>query len=125
MKLAEMANHLDEVQDWTWDIEPYIKFVLSPLEKAIKEIPNDDSHRDVLLALLSSGSDKLQEMTDSIQRDIGNLKIKTRSGDCGCFLGEKIIRAYVELTDTQSSVSAQGTNQKHLFLERRHAKREG
>jgi len=124
MKLAEMANHLDEVQDWTWNIEPYIKFVLNPLEKAIKELPNDDSRRDVLLALLSAGKDKLQEMTDSIQRDIGQLKIKTRNGNCGCFLGEKVIRAYVESTDKQSPVSAQETTRKHLFLERRRAKRE-
>ena len=119
-----MANHFDEVQDWTWETESYIKFVLSPIEKAVKELLNDDPRKEVLLALLSSGNDKLKEMTDHIQTDIGVLKIKTRGSDCGCCRGEKVISAYIESTDAQPSVSASQTPQRHLFLERRRYKRE-
>jgi len=124
MKLVELAKHLDEVQDFTWDTESYIKFVLSPLEKAIKEMLNDDPRKAALLALLSSGNEKFHEMADHIQTDIGILKIKTRGCDCGCFLGEKVISTYIESTDNQSSLSAKKTPQKHLFLERRRYKRE-
>lgn len=123
MKLAELAKHLDEVQDWTWDAESYIKFVLSPLEKAIREMLDDDPRKDALLALLNSGKEKIHEMADCIQKDIGILKIRTRGGETGCLAGEKVIGACIEQTDRPLSVSEVEKPEKHLFLERRRYRR--
>jgi len=125
VKLAELAKHLDEVQDWTWDAESYIKFAMNPLEKAIKEMLSDDPRKDALLALLNFGNEKIHEMTDRIQTDVGTLKIRTSGGDSGCVLGEKVIGAYIEPTDNPIPVNAQETPQKRLFIERRRYKREG
>ena len=125
MTLKEMANHFEEVQEWTWDMESYIKFVLSPLEKAIKEEMSDDPRKDVLLALLSCENEKLLEMMDCIQRDLGKMKIKTRGADRGCLLGEKVVNVSIESTDNQPSMSEKKVPQRHLFLERRHYNREG
>jgi hypothetical protein len=80
MKLIELAKQMDEVRDWTWDAESYVKFAMSPLEKAIDEMLNDDPRKDALLALLNSGNEKIHEMVDRIQNDIGTLKSGPAAG---------------------------------------------
>jgi len=122
MKLIELAKQMDEVRDWTWDAESYVKFAMSPLEKAIKEMLNDDPRKNALLALLNSGNEKIHEMADRIQTDIGTLKIRTSGWDSGGFRRERVIAAYIERADKPSSPSAKKAP--HLFIERRRYKRE-